>query len=474
MTFYYSDDEQASIAAEDAISQLKISPNRNAKGRIESVLGRIEQEALKNLAELGAEVSESADGSYAISIREKWLGGDTGLAHLRKVTNLSELRFLIFSSRVKKPEIPAITAAGLRHLKRLRGLRTLKLPPCTTDESLVCLKSLSNLTSLEWSSLSGQGQFTGAGLVHIADLKQLERLNLYQLSIDDEQHLRHITGLPNLNRLTTPQSSFSDEGMKYIGQLTGLEYLSIENTFLTDDGLVHLSKLRRLSFLNLSENAVTDAGLHHLKQLEGLRVVNVTDTFVSPDGAAAFRKVRPDVRIDGAVFLAPSREHLVAAGQLTRLGAKVSQTVENLGQGSETNSRFIIEVSVSGRWKGQPQDLALLTKLDPPIDWLWISAPIGDEGAEQLQYLSKVREIQLRDSDVTDDGLRFLTGRLGLKSLVLNGGFSDDAIKYLKRLTSLERISLSNTQISAEGVAELRESLPNSTRVSYRKPRRRE
>jgi hypothetical protein len=70
--------------------------------------------------------------------------------------------------------------------------------------------------------------------------------------------------------------------------------------------------------------------------------------------------------------------------------------------------------------------------------------------------------LSLNSTQVTDEGLKHLTGLASLKWLWLNNTQVTDAgLAHLKELTSLRRIYLAETQVTDEGVAELRRALPN-------------
>ena len=115
-------------------------------------------------------------------------------------------------------------------------------------------------------------------------------------------------------------------------------------------------------------------------------------------------------------------------------------------------------------WQGEAADLRYLADLDQ-IDRLQIRTPLFDDAAWELRHAVQINGIELRDTGLSDDGLRFLTELPNLTGIVLSGPFTDDAIKYLSQTTA-GGIRLENTQISAEGQRRLQASLePNRQRV---------
>jgi len=57
-----------------------------------------------------------------------------------------------------------------------------------------------------------------------------------------------------------------DDGLRFVAELTELESLTLTYTDISDDGLVHLRGLTKLRQLNLQETLVTDNGITTLQQ----------------------------------------------------------------------------------------------------------------------------------------------------------------------------------------------------------------
>ena len=112
---------------------------------------------------------------------------DAGLRHLQDQTKLETLML----RGVK------YTADGFAHLKGLTALRTLNASLSMNDASMTHLKGMTNLKVLMLYSNPG---LTDAGLAHIKDLKQIERLSLQFTGITDAG-LGYAEHLPNLRFL---------------------------------------------------------------------------------------------------------------------------------------------------------------------------------------------------------------------------------------------------------------------------------
>ena len=100
--------------------------------------------------------------------------GDQGLAHLK---GLREMQDLVLSST-------QITDAGLVHVQEMVELHTLQLNGCEnlTDTGIVHLSGLKNLQVLNLNAT----QITDAGLPHLARLTNLQKLNHYYISYQND------------------------------------------------------------------------------------------------------------------------------------------------------------------------------------------------------------------------------------------------------------------------------------------------
>ena len=89
-----------------------------------------------------------------------------------------------------------------------------------------------------------------------------------------------------------------------------------------------------------------------------------------------------------------------------------------------------------------------------------MTAAIGDSAASYLADVPLEKGIGLKNTKITDDGLSFLRKMQTIKSVGLEGPFSDKAIVHLEGLKQLRDVSFVNTHVSEAGFARLRDSLP--------------
>ena len=81
---------------------------------------------------------------------------------------------------------------------------------------------------------------------------------------------------------------------------------------------------------------------------------------------------------------------------------------------------------------------------------------ITDAGLESLARMTQLRILSLRETDVTDAGLRHLTGMSELRELTLDmTRVTSAGLKHLAGLTQLQELRLSHTPVSNAGLVHL-------------------
>ncbi len=170
------------------------------------------------------------------------------------------------------------------------GIRGLSLRECRefTNAGLAHLK---NLTELERLNLADT-RITDAGLAHLKNLTALKRLNLEVTQITDAG-LAHLKNMTSLESLKLPVQ-ITDAGLVHLKNMTALESLNLTDTRITDAGLAHLKNMTSVERLNLPRQ-ITDAGLAHLKNLTSLKRLDLSETQITDAGLKDFRTARPDV-----------------------------------------------------------------------------------------------------------------------------------------------------------------------------------
>ena len=111
-------------------------------------------------------------------------------------------------------------------------------------------------------------------MIRVAQLRDLEALNLHG------------------------DKDVTDVGLAHFEGLNQLRALDLSKSGVKDAGLIHLKGLTNLWYLSLDDTGVTDAGLSHLRGLSNLKVLRLNGTMVSGVGVRELAKVMPNTRID--------------------------------------------------------------------------------------------------------------------------------------------------------------------------------
>ncbi len=241
-----------------------------------------------------------------------------------------------------------------------------KLSDRVTDDWLTHLAGQDRLRRLE---LSGTA-ITSAGLIHLKELKNLERLNICLTAVDD-RGFEHLAGLTKMRRMVVCASKITGTGFKHLQGMKQLESINLHSSPASDAGLEAIGKLTSLRRLEIVHTHVTDAGLKHLAGLVHLEQLHVH----GPETTAA-----------ALPFLGQLKE-LYQLDVYDR--AASSQTLEQIGQ---------------------------LPKLR------FLTLPIGifdDAGVKHLAGLKTLEELGLDSPNVTDASIETLAGLHNLRKLQL-------------------------------------------------------
>ena len=142
--------------------------------------------------------------------------------------------------------------AGVAHLADLaKTLRSLHLGHSATVSDRACdaIGKLSRLVFLDLSST----QVTGAGLRHIAVLRDLEKLDLAFLKLADRD-LAPLLGLSRLTEVNLAYSQLTDAGIDLIvDALPELERIDLTASAITARGIQRLTELPKLYSLGLED-----------------------------------------------------------------------------------------------------------------------------------------------------------------------------------------------------------------------------
>lgn len=294
----------------------------------------VTDDALKHLS--GLQALES------LNLRQTKVTG-TGFAYLRGLPTLKKLEInattltpqggqaLALLKGVEEMTASSFSYRGdgigfTQHAAQLPNLRKLEFGD-TTSMTDACLEPLQVLTKLERLHVSNS-RISGAGVMHLkASANTMKYLNLwYQCPVTDEALEVIASTLPNLENLQVGYgATCGARGLQALTTLTKLKSLgwnskgmmkpedhalfaampALENLVfnegisVTDAALEHLKGAKKLKFLNLAENKnITDAALKPIEAIKSLQLLTLRGTNVTDAGVAAFKKARPEVKVE--------------------------------------------------------------------------------------------------------------------------------------------------------------------------------
>jgi hypothetical protein len=251
-----------------------------------------ENEIGKVLKDRGAKVTESkgvvtgltiSDGSKLTDedfrqigslVHLKTLDLNNGLtdARLAQLTGLVELEYL-------QTNLAQISDDGLKPLARLKSLRNVKFFHPGKTFSGTGLVHLAELPNLERLTVAGSLAFNDEGMVAVAKLTRLQEFRTWHTGVT-QQGVQQLTGLKNLKslflgqRLTyQPPACPTDETLAVLAQLKSLESLQLDEARLTFPALQQLKRLPVLKKLILGGIDIPKADVERLKQeLPGVKI----------------------------------------------------------------------------------------------------------------------------------------------------------------------------------------------------------
>eukprot|EP00970_Alexandrium_tamarense_P000027 scaffold6_cov190-Alexandrium_tamarense.AAC.23 len=244
-----------------------------------------------------------------------------GFKQLGELTDLKELYFLHCRNLLSLSFLRRLPNLTLLSIDGMLNTPHYKSTPVVSDDVLGIISG--EMKSLRTLIIATRLDLTGIGLVHIADMKSLETIELERGAGESltENGFKVLCGLgrlkslrithcgelldhslnylQRLHRLETLElscseevSTFTDEGARQLSKLRGVRHLSLVGwDNLTDNGLYHISKMKSLEVLNIRyAKHVSDAGLEHLHYLRRLKQLDLADCKVTSKGCIRVRR----------------------------------------------------------------------------------------------------------------------------------------------------------------------------------------
>lgn len=364
-----------------------------------------------------------------------------GVAHL---AGLEELQILNLT------HIPL--GGGTKHLAKMHRLTELQLERCKlTDADLAPLAGMAELRIL---NLEGNESVTAPGLKSLTGLRKLEELTLTSTSANDEA-LGHLSGLTNLKSLKVNHTAITDQGLAHLAKMTKMVHLKIGNTGVKGSGLRHLAGMTELVSLDL--HGLTDftgEGTQHLTGCKKMTELDLSWTGATDDGLAQVKKLAQLKKLD----LPPYGHPTAIGGEFWREPHPERFSDKGLKHvGEMTNLEWLwFSGSITNAGLANLSNLKNLKYLgfgDLPN--------IKGPGLEHLKSLPKLEGLELKDTGVTDDGMKYVKVLTQITSLQLPLRATDAALEHVKLMKNLKSITVFKG-ISEKGVADLKKALPNA------------
>jgi len=197
---------------------------------------------------------------------------------------------------------------NLRLLAGLSGLQTMSFNGTSfSDDGCKTFASFTKLRSLALFHPSrSNAAFTGAGLVHLAELPEFENLTLAGANVGDAA-LAAIAKLPRLTGLRLWHNIETAEGLKALSAMTSLRKLTVGQRLcgrspkpasLSNASLPALAQIQGLEELTLQEARLSGDALLVLKGLTKLKKLTVSQIDTPAADIEQLKAALPNVTID--------------------------------------------------------------------------------------------------------------------------------------------------------------------------------
>jgi internalin A len=375
---------------------------------------------------------------------------------------------------------------GFRALSGLKHLRVLHLdllfgggnPPEATRPIEASLGALAEFKELRTLSLSNT-PLSAQAREALGTLTQIETLTLGITAALKDADLKHIARLGQLRRLSIHKGSLTDADAKELGRLQRLEVLDIRDLSgsgikLTEEGWRDLAGLKELRHLSLPCDGVTDAGLKCLGDLSHLRSLEFWRRVLEPGGRVTQAGLKELTRLTELQTLSLDGVQVQDADLAVLAGMKLRELHFPKDARTDLASKHYkaamdCPAEVVTVWIFTDYDLY---KMPPDVRSSVRSLSLGpritDQGLKYVARLSQLQRLDLRLTNMTDAGLKELAGLKQLELLDLSDTRVTDAglkeltgLKQLRHVVVRRRSSDPNlNRVTADGVDALKKAIP--------------
>jgi Leucine-rich repeat (LRR) protein len=287
-----SDGDFSFLSSLPALSYLEMSDNGVSDGVVAQL------KACKSLAKLA--IRESND----------FTGATLGqLAHLKRLTDFSTFKTSLNDAGVAQiAEIKSLTSvfieglssvtdAALPFLRSLPKLEMLYINRTSITPAGLASAKMLGIKALAFNEISNLPMRQTASVVAPA-FPNVHRINS-SFEINSAEDIAALASFPKLDSIFN-LGTIKTEALAGLAELPKLALLNYSYAqHVTDDDLRQIvSSTKSIATLELSECNITDTGLLLLKDMKKLKRIQFKSNAVTDAGVAAFKKERPDVKVD--------------------------------------------------------------------------------------------------------------------------------------------------------------------------------
>jgi hypothetical protein len=259
-------------------------------------------EISKLLRDKGAKVTESKGAATAVAVSD---GSKLTDADFRQIGQLVHLKTLDLNGGLTDDRLAQL--AGLAELEYLQTNQAQ-----VSDDGLKPLARLKSLRNLKFFH-PGKA-FSGAGLAHLAELPQLERLTVAGSLAFNDDGMAAVAKLSRLQEFRMWHAGPTQEGIKHLKELKNLKSLHLGQRLTdkppacpTDETLAVLAELKSLETLQLEEARLSLTALRQLERLPALKQLTLGGVDIAREDVERLRKDWPRVKVE---WTAPNEAYL--------------------------------------------------------------------------------------------------------------------------------------------------------------------
>lgn len=360
--------------------------------------------------------------------------------------------------QLERVHIPGsrISDEGMQQLKlpKLKSLVFWGKSPAISMQSLVGLDQRSpDLQEISIGLLSLHND----DLVPLSAFTKLQRLQVESTEISSKA-LKVVAKLPNLVKLYIGENKrVDDEAMKSIAVLKNLEELRVSGTGITDRSCELIASLPKLRILGIDNNEITNKGLEYLCRMPSLKELTVRNcTMLTEEGVHKLRASLPECKIESDFSGLVSVDDRAIAEWALGLPIPIGLMIEG-------------QVDWLRKREGLPSGVIKVERISLPN----IANDFSDEDLIRIGRCKHLQGLEVFGSAlldrITDEGIRKFSESAAAKGLQQfevypTPSLTDASIKHLNRLVSLKVLRIHAGSITDSGLNRLQ--LPGLTALS--------